>query len=354
MKKIEERFIKQVQKDAKVKNAFLLVHSQKLGLHLNIAEGKTGDLPANPKQPNHLASVGKLFTATLISILYEDGKLDFEDKIGNHLDAELMDKLHVYKGRDYSDEIRIKHLLKQTSGLNDIFYDLWEKMQVDSTFKITPREAVLWGKENLKPVSVPGKKHFYTDTNYHLLGLIIENITGKKFHEVMHELIFKPLKMKYAYLHGFSKPEQESEYPVAELYFKDIDFHSIDQIHNIDYAGGSIVAPLEEFYIFMEALVNHRLIKVATLEKMLQDDISMGFPTFGFNYGYSIWKMKTIPVILPQKYYCWGCVGITGAFMFYHPATQSYIIGTFNDSSYKAKALQFMISKVIKELLKID
>ncbi|MFW6257341.1 MAG: hypothetical protein ACOC11_01030 [Prolixibacteraceae bacterium] len=55
---------------------------------------------------------------------------------------------------------------------------------------------------------------------------------------------------------------------------------------------------------------------------------------------------------MPKKYFCWGCVGITGAFMFFHPQTEAYIIGTFNDDSYTSKALQFMLMKVIKPLLK--
>jgi D-alanyl-D-alanine carboxypeptidase len=349
--KIESSFRKQVQSDPKTRNAYLLVQSDKRKVDLNIAEGRSGKIPANPKQPNHLASVGKLFTATLISILYEQEQLDFDDRIGKYLDAALMDKLHVYKGQEYSDEIRIKHLLKQTSGLNDVFYDLLKKMLEDPTFQISPREAVIWGKENLKPVAPPGKKHFYTDTNYYLLGLIVENITGQPFHEVMHERIFKPLGMRHAYLHGFSTPEQESDYPTAGLYFEDTDLRSIEGVHQIDYAGGSVTAPLGDFLIFMKALLNATIIKRETLDIMLHDDVKMGFPMVGFDYGYAIWKTKTIPVLMPKKYACWGGVGATGAFMFYHPATESYIIGTFNDFSYRAKALQFMIKKVIKELL---
>ena len=55
---------------------------------------------------------------------------------------------------------------------------------------------------------------------------------------------------------------------------------------------------------------------------------------------------------MPEKYNCWGCVGVTGAFMFYHPGLDAYLIGNFNDVSYKSKGLKFMI-KVIKKLLKV-
>ena len=351
---IEKLFRQQVQSDKKVKNAYLLVHSDKLNIHLNIAEGETENIKANPEQPNHLASVGKLFTATIVSILFEKQKLDFNDRISKYLDPELMNGLHFYKGKDYSDQITIRHLLMQTSGLNDVFYHLWKKMVDDPMFRTTPREAVLWGKENLKPVAVPGKRHFYTDTNYYLLGLIIEKITNKKFHEAMHELIFDPTGMQHAYMHGFSKPKLDSHYPAAKLYIKGIDLFSIEGIYQIDYAGGSVIAPLEEYLMFMKSLLNRKIIKKETLNQMIDDDIYMGFPTVGFDYGYSIWKLKTIPLIMPDKYSCWGCVGVTGAFMFYHPVTESYIIGTFNDFSYRGKALQFMARKVIKQLLKCE
>lgn len=352
--KIESLFRKQVQKDKKVKSAYLLVHSDKLNIHLNIAEGVSDKFKAKINQPVHLASVGKLFTATIIGILAEKGKLDFNDRIGRYLDAELMDRLHYYQGKDYSDKITIRHLLMQTSGLNDVFYHLWKKMTKDPTFKITPREAVIWGKENLEPVAVPGKKHFYTDTNYYLLGLIVENITGKKFHETMHELIFDPLDMQHAYMHGVSKAKVGYPYPAAKLYIKGIDVTSIEGIHEIDYAGGSVIAPLEDYLIFMKSLLEQKIIKRETLNRMIEDDINMGFPTIGFRYGYSIWKLKTIPLIMPEKYSCWGCVGVTGAFMFFHPLTESYIIGTFNDYAYRGKALEFMVRKVIKQLLRVE
>lgn len=350
--KIESAFRRQVQKDKKLRSAYLLVQSDKLNINLQVAEGMDGDIQANIKQPNHLASVGKLFTATVISILYEKGKLDFNDSISKYLDADLMDGLHIYKGKDYSDRITIRHLLKQTSGLNDVFDHMWNRMVKEPEFKTTPREAVLWSKAHLDPVAMPGKRHFYTDTNYYLLGLIIENVTRRKFHEVMHELIFEPLEMKHAYMHGFSEPEVTSDYPTARLYLENVDLLSLKGVHQIDYAGGSVVAPLNEFLIFMRSLVNHKLIKSETLDRMVNDDVSKGFPQLGFKYGYAVWKIMPFPLLIPRKYYSWGCVGITGAFMFYHPTTASYIAGTFNDASYNRKALQFLIRKVIKELLR--
>ena len=349
---IETAFRAQVQKDSRVRNAYLLVDSAKLGINLNIAEGKTGETPANPAQCHHMASVGKLFTATLISILFEQGKLDFEDPIAKYLDSELMDGLHVYKGRDYSSEITIRQLLMQSSGLNDVFYHLWKKLIDDPAFEISTREAVFWGKKHLKPVARPGQRHFYTDTNYYLLGMIIESICAKPFYKVTHEYLFEPLGMDHAYMHGYTKPKLESALPDSGIFAKGRDFRSIKGIHHIDHAGGSVIAPLAEFLSFIKALNEGRIIRKETLERMINDDIYMGFPTLGFDYGYSIWKFKEIPLLVPKSYFCWGCVGVTGAFMFFHPHTEAYIIGTFNDYAYRGKALEFMAKKVVRTLLK--
>jgi D-alanyl-D-alanine carboxypeptidase len=349
--KIEQSFRQIVQKDKKIKNAYLLVHSENQGIDLNIAEGKTGTIQANPKQANHLASVGKLFTATIIGMLHDKNLLNFDDKIEKYLDADIMRDLHIYKGQNYSSDITIKHLLTQTSGLNDVFYLLFKKMMNDPNFEITVREALSWGKTHLQPVGKPGQKHFYTDTNYYLLGLIIENITQKPFHEAVHEMIFEPLGMVNAYINWYSKPKDKAQFPPANIYLFNINCIDNKRIAQIDYAGGGVVAPLDEFLIFMKALVNNQLVKPETLSKMIYDDIKMGFPAIGFDYGYSVWKPKAIPLLLPEKYFCWGCVGITGAFMFYHPGTKSYIIGTFNDKSYTSKALRFMLKGVVKTLI---
>lgn len=350
---IETSFRRLVNKDKRIRNAYLLVNSAKADLDIMIAEGNTGGIKANINQANHLASVGKIFTATVIGMLGEKGLVSYNDSISKYLDADLMKGLHIYKNKDYSDKITVRNLLMQTSGLNDVFYHLWKKIINDPELQITPRQAVVWGKENLKPVAVPGKRLFYTDTNYYLLGLIIENILKKQFHEVIHELIFTPLKMEYSSINGYSKPLKDSGYPVAGIYIKNNELLSFKNMYLIDYAGGGVIAPLSDYLLFIKALVSNKLITSKTLDLMISDDIDMGFPTIGFRYGYSVWKPKSIPLLIPKKLYCWGCFGVTGAFMFYHPLTETYVIGSFNDFAYRGKALDFMFNKVLKPILEI-
>ncbi len=336
---VEVLFRNQVQKDPQIRNAYLLVHSDKTGLHINLAEGSGENSQPTPQQPNYMASVGKLFTSVIISMLHEKRELSFEDRISNYLDSGLMDGLHVYKGNDYSSEIQIRHLLNQTSGLPDNFYPLLEKLLADPNEDISPREAVEWTKENLTPLAGPGKKTHYTDTNYHLLGLIVENVCGKPFHAVLKELVFDPLGMKHAYMLGYSKPEETTPHPEAGFYWDQTRLNDIKGYAGLDYAGGGVVATLEDLLLFMKALVGHQLVSKETLKTMKSDSTKLNF---GFDYGYGIWQVRTIPLLIPAKYKSWGVLGATGAYMFYHPELAAYVIGNFNHSAWQRKSVQFM------------
>ncbi|MDG5767464.1 serine hydrolase [Balneolales bacterium ANBcel1] len=348
--RIEERFRKQVKADKKVKNAYLLVHSDRHGIHMNLAEGHTDGVEAHPDQPHYMASAGKLFTATVVAILHEQGVLSFDDPIARHLNNELMDGLHIYRGKDYSDAITIRHLLQQSSGLADVFWPLLKQIMQEPR-RLSPREAILWGKEHLRPKARPGTKHVYTDTNYYLLGLIVEQVTGRPFHEALHRYIFDPLQMKHAYMQGYSEPAEPSAYPRARYYVNGLDPSTLEGFYQIDYAGGGVVATSEEYLAFIRALIGSRLVRKETLDRMRSDNLPMGFPQFNIRYGYSIWTFTSIPLLMPEAYSCWGCVGVTGSYLMHHPATGAFVVLGFNDVSYRSKAFRFMLSNVIKPLL---
>ncbi len=348
MTPIEDLFRKRVRKDPKIKNAYLLVHSDKSGLHLNLAEGTGENGKPTPQQPVYMASVGKLFTSVIVGMLHEQGALSFEDSISRYLDSGLVDGLHLYKGHDYSSEIHIRHLLNQTSGLPDNFYPLLDKLIADHNFNIEPREAVEWAKQNLSPHAPPGKKLYYTDTNYHLLGLIVEKVCEEPFHAVLKKRIFDPLGMKHSYMLHYSKPVRASLQPEAGFYINQTRLNDIKGYAGLDYAGGGVVAPMEDLLLFMKALTVHQLISEETLETMKNDKSSL-YP--GFDYGYGIWQVRSIPLLMPAKYKSWGVLGATGAFMFYQPELDVYLIGSFNHASWQRKCVRFMF-RIIDKLRK--
>jgi CubicO group peptidase (beta-lactamase class C family) len=299
---ISELFKSKVKKDPKIRNAFLFVHSDKLGIHLNLAEGVTQGSKSNPNQPYYIASIGKLFTSVLIGILVEKGKISYEDEIFNYVDDELLDNLHVYKGKDYSREIKIKHLLNHTSGLHDYFSDkpkgskpMLDIILSESNRFWTPREAIIWSKENLKSHFPPGEGFHYSDTGYLILGLIIEKVTSRPFHNALLDYIFRPLKMDKSFLAYYSKPLKKIEFPIAELYANDKNVTNYVSL-SIDYAGGGIISTSDDLFKFMKALVNNELIRGDTFQKM--KDWAGFFNLFfiGIDYGYGLMSFKTIPI----------------------------------------------------------
>jgi CubicO group peptidase (beta-lactamase class C family) len=264
---IEDSFRSKVRKDPKIRNAYLCVHSEILDINLNIAEGITEDMPVNASQPYYVASVGKLFTSVLIGILSEKNKVSYEDKINKYLDNDLLHNLHVYKGKDYSNQITIKNLLNHTSGLHDYFGDKPKQRKsmldiiLDEPSRFwSPPEVVQWSKENLKSHFPPGEGFHYSDTGYHILGLIIERITSIAFYEALKQYIFNPLGMNQSYLIGYSEPSGNSNYPIADIFVGDTNVTQYRSL-SVDYAGGGIVATSEDLLRFMKAIVKSEIIK---------------------------------------------------------------------------------------------
>jgi D-alanyl-D-alanine carboxypeptidase len=357
--KITASFRKLVSSDKKIHNAYLLVHSDRSGFHLDLGEGKTETsssdvVQSHPGQPVYMASVGKLFTAVLVAMLVEEGRLTFEDRIAGILDADLLKGLHVIKGQDATGQIQLKHLLNHTSGLHDFWDDkpasgagMVERLLNEPERVYVPREVVIWSKENLKSHFPPGQGFHYSDTGYHLLGLVVEAVTSLPFHAALSRYVFDPLGMKQAFLLGHSQPLEESPHPVAGVYVGQtnaVHYHSM----SVDYAGGGVTAPLADLLKFMQALVQGRLLRSETLERMKDDCAKF---SLGMDYGYGVMKITSFPILMPARFGCWGNAGSTGAFMFYHPNLDAYLIGSLNQFRYHAKGIRFML-RVIDTLLK--
>ncbi len=348
--KMEETFRRKVQRDHKVRNAYMLVHSDKLNIHLKLAEGKTGMMDAHPDQPVYMASVGKLFTSTIITMLYEEGKIDFSDSITRFVNSEMLMRLHYFNGKDNTKFITVGHLLNHTSGLGDNFRPLLDRVIESPDMPLCFRDAIEWTKTHSKPKAEPGKKFHYTDTNYHLLGLIAEKVTGMPFHEILRRFIFLPLGMNNAWMHHQSVPEKEPGLPMADFYLRNSCLNNNRAYANIDHAGGGVIATLEDLLVFMKALAGGKLIKKESLDLMMSDTVRF---VPGIDYGYGMHKIKTVPLFMPAKYNSWGHMGATGSFLFFHPQTESFIMGSFNEGSWEKKAIRFMLFDIIRNLVRI-
>ncbi|MGF1637502.1 MAG: serine hydrolase domain-containing protein, partial [Cyclobacteriaceae bacterium] len=160
-------------------------------------------------QPYFIASVSKLYTSSIIFKLVDNGALKLDDRISKYLPKSSMEGLHIYKGVDHSENITIRHLLSNTSGLPDYFeqkqsngHILKNDLIKGDDVKLTFDDILKLAKE-MSSVFPPGKKGhaFYSDTNYQLLGQIIEKLSGNSMAEAYQKYIFDPLDLRQTYLY---------------------------------------------------------------------------------------------------------------------------------------------------------
>ncbi|MGE8535662.1 MAG: serine hydrolase [Chryseobacterium sp.] len=141
-----------------------------------------------------IGSITKQFTGMLIMQLKQEGKINLDDKISQYL---------PWYNKSVGDRITIQHLLTHTSGLPNYtdFPDFKTKMVFEN---LSNKDfAVKYFKDNLG--FEPGTKQNYCNTGYYLLGLIIEEITGKPYEEVLKERIFDVIGMKNT---GIENPKE--------------------------------------------------------------------------------------------------------------------------------------------------
>lgn len=350
--KIIDDFSKHANGNKKICDSVLLVHSDKMNIHLKTVVGKISGEKAHPDMPYHFASIGKTITSIIIAMLYEKGRIDFNDLAEKYISPAILRGLLTHKGTDYSKSVQISHLLNHTSGIADYYTDkpdkgirLLDSMLNEPERFWTPHNTINWVKENLKPHFAPGNGFHYSDTNYQILGLIIENITGKPLHETMSELIFDKLEMNNTYQIFYSKPRIESPYPVASLISNNLNLIECKSI-SMSWASGGAVSTSEDMLKFLNAIVKNELIRRETFEKM-QDWARFG-P--GIKYGYGLMKFNFL--LMPKKYEIWGNSGSIGAVMYYNPAMDVSIIGSFNKLNYQAPPIFFII-KVLRRLNKL-
>jgi CubicO group peptidase (beta-lactamase class C family) len=135
-----------------------------------------------------IASIAKQFTASCILVLTQEKKLSLEDDIRKYL-PEMP---------NYGNPIKIKHLLNHTSGIRN-YHTIMDLQGFDYDSEYYNNQTVLHLASNQKRLNnIPGEKVLYSNTNYNLLTIIIERISGKNLNEFAKEKLFKPLEMNFS------------------------------------------------------------------------------------------------------------------------------------------------------------
>ena len=142
----------------------------------------------------------------------------------------------------------------------------------------------------------------------------------------------------------YSEPKENSPYQIADTYIGKHEVSTYKSI-SIDWAGGGIISTTEDLLLFHQALVHHTLIKKETFELCVKD---LG----RFGYGILFLNIRKMTTFLSNTLNMWGNFGSIGAYMFYNPTFDAYIIGSFNHSNYMVKQVFFVID-VIRKVSKL-
>jgi CubicO group peptidase (beta-lactamase class C family) len=140
-------------------------------------------VPNAPDAKFRLGSLTKQFTATLVLLLQQDGKLNVNDPVSKY----LTDAPPAWA------KITLANLLGHTSGIPN--FTGFKEFSTWCMSPHTPAEEIAFFKD--KPLDFePGSKFAYSNSNYIALGVVIEKVSGKKYGDLLRERIFDPLGMK--------------------------------------------------------------------------------------------------------------------------------------------------------------
>jgi len=234
-----------------------------------------------------LASVSKQFTAMIIMMLKEKGKLNYDDSVSKYLDI-------PYKG------ITIRNLLTHTSGLPD-YQDIMDKYWDKSKVAGNPDCIEYLNKYAPPKHFEPGEKYEYSNTGYMLLASIAEKASGKDFIDMCRKWIFSKIKMKSTDIRTLEEKKATKNFAIGHIYVEERrKYVRADSFPSSNYTiwlgnrkgPGRISSTAADLLKWDQALYTEKLIKQSTLHDAftpmkLNDGTSS-------NYGFG-WELRNDP-----------------------------------------------------------
>ena len=221
------------------------------------------DVPNKPQTVFRLGSLTKQFTAMAIMILQEREKLHTNDLICNY----LSDCPIAWQS------ITIRNLLTHTSGIPN-YTSLPNFVQ---TMQLPMTHANLVERFKNMPLEfTPGKKFKYTNSGYYLLGMIIEQVSGKSYADFLQENIFAPLVMTNTGYDNYSRliKHRAGGYELQDNAIINASYTDM----SIPFAAGALYSTIEDLLRWDQALYTEKLVSRQILAEI--------FTPFKDKYGY--------------------------------------------------------------------
>lgn len=281
-----------------------------------------------------IASATKLYVTALVMQLRAEGRLDLRAPAADYLDRTLLERMHVLRGVDSSVRITVEELLAHTSGIADYF----EQRRADGTTQIgralehdfswTLGDVLRITRDELEPrfaPSTPGKA-FYSDTNYQLLGALVEAVTGQTYEEALRERILAPLGLESTYPFTLETLDRYADVDAMLYGTRPI---VIPKAMASVRADGGIVSTAREGIVFLEAFMGGRLFPAEYLSEMQRRwnpifrplEYGAGIMRFALPRYYTLGR-RVPPMV--------GHSGASGAVLYYVSDLDLHVSGTVN------------------------
>jgi D-alanyl-D-alanine carboxypeptidase len=214
---------------------------------LGVADRASGK-PMTPEVHHRIGSVTKTFTATMLLQAADKGLLSLDDTIDRYV-----------KGVPNGDKITLRQMSDMTSGIASYTEDKqWAKEFLSDPTRVwKPEELAQIGiKES--PLFEPGTEWFYSNTNYVLLGLVLEKVTGKPIGDLYREQIIEPLGLKntsFPESSDSSIPEPHAQgYTLQGRSSGEKPIDSTDWTPSEAWTAGMMISTVEDLLVYGRAL----------------------------------------------------------------------------------------------------
>ncbi|MDX2642293.1 serine hydrolase [Streptomyces sp. PA03-1a] len=210
-----------------------------------------------------VGSVSKSFTTVVLMQLVAEGRIDLDAPANTYLAQPLPD-----------DRITVRHLLSHRSGLwdytNDMFYFTVPGFESVRNKVFTYQELIDLSTAH-QPTNEPGAAYSYSNTNFVVLGQLIEHVTGVPMATQYQQRIFEPLNLKNttyvhpqttisgSYAHGYLRPD-DTTLPLVD---------STEQTVSWAQSAGAVISNANDLNRFFSALVSGTLVPAAQLQQMM-------------------------------------------------------------------------------------
>jgi CubicO group peptidase (beta-lactamase class C family) len=294
-----------------------------------------------------IASGTKQMTAAAILKLQEAGKLNVNDVVAKHLKP---DSFYFQGGfPEWADKVTIHQLLTHTSGIPDYIFAL--KLDMTMPHKdINKSIAEFAIKQPL--MFNPGEGFKYSNTGYVILGLIIEELSGKDLRTFFKEELFEPLDMKNTELATLEEAldfqyGRSKEYPNRYIAIPTGDkpmFKPIDQsLLLAPFADGGVISNLDDLRTWNHALHNGKVLSAESYKLMTTPYAKAhSFEGYESHVGYGIYVVEPPK---GEKFYmhAGNAIGIRGEYI-YIPAQKLAISIISNVYVYEPEELKGKIN----------